>query len=118
MPNKHGLWSLLLLTEKTAKVSWSQEEDATLTAGRENGLTWEQISEQLSGRTVIACKRRFDNRQRQTGPWSEKEAALLQESFKRHMDSWKDFWKKVAQDVGNGRTWQMCEKKMDDLKKG
>lgn len=107
------------IASTSAKVSWNQEEDATLTAGRENGLTWEQISEQLSGRTAIACKRRFDYRQRQTGPWADGETALLQEAFKKHADFWRDFWKKVAQDVDNGRTWQMCEKKMmDDWKKG
>ncbi|RUP45830.1 hypothetical protein BC936DRAFT_147682 [Jimgerdemannia flammicorona] len=105
-------------TGTAAKSGWSQQEDTALTEGRENGLSWEEISAQLPGRTVIACKRRFDNRQRQSGPWSEEEVAVLSRSFDAEAAEWREFWKKVAKGVGNGRSWQNCAKKMmDDWKK-
>lgn len=90
---------------------WTAEEDAILAAGRAENHSWNEIAPRLPGRTAKACIRRWDKRHTKSGPWSDSEFQMLMAVVQQHSDRFKEVWKEVAKELGNGRTWQMCEKK-------
>lgn len=59
---------------------WSRDEDATLISLRGSGMKWEDISNRLPGRTVVACRLHYQNYLERRHRWNEKkkdELALL-----------------------------------------
>ncbi|KAH6871065.1 hypothetical protein B0T10DRAFT_417737 [Thelonectria olida] len=51
--------------------SWSPEEDARLIRLRQGNRRWEDISQQLPGRSALACRHRYRNHLKTINPSGE-----------------------------------------------
>ncbi|EDN05793.1 predicted protein [Histoplasma mississippiense (nom. inval.)] len=86
------------------KPKWSSEEDVRIIELRGRGMTWEDISEKLPGRSAMSCRLHYQNYLERRGEWSEDlktKLALLYERFKSEM------WAKIAEEMA--MPWRAAE---------
>lgn len=82
----------LPLLEKTtwtpiAKVrpGWTKEEDRLLIELRQRPLSWDEVLEQFSGRSVALCRKRYEHIEHKT--WSEERKRTLEVLYERYVQS-------------------------------
>ncbi|CAJ2508648.1 Uu.00g136740.m01.CDS01 [Anthostomella pinea] len=83
---------------------WSAEEDAILIRLREAGTKWKDISEELTGRSGISCRLRYQNYLVMKIEWDEErkdKLARLYERFKH------DMWAEIAEELAV--SWRAAE---------
>ncbi|EDN06863.1 hypothetical protein I7I51_05606 [Histoplasma capsulatum] len=97
------------------KPKWSSEEDVRIIELRGRGMTWEDISEKLPGRSAMSCRLHYQNYLERRGEWSEDlktKLALLYERFKSEM------WAKIEEEMAmpwraaEAMHWQLGEQEM------
>lgn len=94
------------------KSSWTLEDNALLLSERAKKLGWDAIAALFPGRTAAGCKLHWHKLQARSGPWSPDEVESLMKATQEAGDKFREAWKAVATKLNNGRTWQMCEKKV------
>ncbi|EDN09607.1 predicted protein [Histoplasma mississippiense (nom. inval.)] len=97
------------------KPQWSSEEDVHIIELRGGGMTWEDISEKLPGRSAMSCRLHYQNYLERRGEWREDlktKLTLLYERFKSEM------WAKIAEEMAmpwraaEAMHWQLGEQEM------
>jgi hypothetical protein len=68
---------------KKQNSKWGRDEDALLISLRGSGMKWEDISNRLPGRTVIACRLHYQNYLERRQPWDEEKKDKLARLYDR-----------------------------------
>lgn len=120
---------------------WTPQEDALNVKLRGSGLKWEEISQQLPGRSAISCRLRYQNYIERRAEWDEEKKNKLARLYARYAfntalnhSSWshaqkmltsfghlrlkENMWEKLAQEMGipwrsaEAMHWLMGEQEM------
>lgn len=100
--------------KKRPKIKWTKQEEKLLAKGLEEGLGWQAICRKyLPHRDRSGCylhwqamKAKLQSRRRD---WTKEENERLARAMKNRSKEAKEIWAKIAQDMGNERTWKEIE---------
>ena len=91
---------------------WTPEEDKILLSGLEQGLTFDQISEQIEARDATSCRNRYykhlKNNKKITlkKPWTAEEDKVLKDLIDKHSECFEDAFSAASKKLG--RTKLAC----------
>lgn len=88
---------------------WTTQQDSDLKAHIEAGLTFDDVSQKISGKTTQACRYRWNVLTNPKRPWSEKEDRALTTHQEAGL-TWRDISKRLP-----GRTTKECSKQWHKL---
>ncbi|UNI14824.1 hypothetical protein JDV02_001416 [Purpureocillium takamizusanense] len=71
------------LQRANEKHEWNAEEDKLMLMLRGEGMKWRDVSQQLPGRSAIACRLRYQNYIEKRADWSEESKDRLSMLYER-----------------------------------
>ncbi|KAH8758789.1 hypothetical protein F5882DRAFT_479888 [Hyaloscypha sp. PMI_1271] len=88
-------------TKKQSK--WSAGEDSLIIELRGGGMTWEEISKRLLGRSAISCRLHYKNYLERRSEWDREKKNKLAKLYTNKLTRWFKFnpemWSKVAEEM-------------------
>jgi hypothetical protein len=70
-------------TPAKKNVKWTEDQDAVLVELRGDGMTWDDISKRLPGRTALSCRLHYQNYLERRVQWDEKRKDKLAHLYQR-----------------------------------
>lgn len=98
------------MPSRASSGAWSQQDDSTLIAARQQGKNWQQINrEHFKDKTPNACRKRHERLMERRGT-NDFDQRRLERIAKEYMNMRKEIWQPLAQRVGE--KWTVVEAKV------
>lgn len=84
-------------SEPKSKPRWLPTEDSNIVQLRRTGMTWEDMSKQLPGRSAISCRLRYQNYLERRSEWDDDRKNKLARLYERYVNKGSTRWDLVQQ---------------------